>query len=124
MYRKQIGAIAGCGQAASSGIPVFQSFYQWLGRGATPWIPDVGSVYHKFRQDLIDNMETKYREPTIDERISFYFSFDITPEEQILLESYYNSLPDPVYTEPDRLFRGLNTIQYLAPPEQKEPKSN
>jgi hypothetical protein len=122
IYRKQIGAIAGCGLAASSGVPIFQSFYKWLGRGATPWVPSVGSVYHKFRQELVENMEVKEREPTLDERISFYFSFDITPQEQILLEDYYSSLPDPIHTHPDKLFRPLDSVQYLAAPEQKEHK--
>ena len=122
VYRKQLGAIAGCGLAASSGIPIFQSFYKWLGRGSTPWIPEVGSVYHKFRQELVEGMEMKTRTPTIDERISFYFAFDITPEEQILLENFYDNLPDPVHTEPDSKFRALQSVQYLAAPEQKDPK--
>lgn len=120
VYNKQLGAIAGCGIALSSGVPVFQSFYKWLGRGATPWIPTQGDYYYKFRQELIDGMSVKERKPTDEERISFYFAFDISPSEQIMLEQYYDELPDPVYTEPEPdPVRTLESIQYLSPPEQK-----
>lgn len=123
VYGKQIGAIAGCGMASSGGLPIFQSFYKWLGRGATPWIPSQGDYYYKFRQELIDGLELKEREPTLDERISFYFAFDITPSEQIMIEKYYDQLPDPVYNKPiiDPL-RTLDSIQCLVPPEQKDRK--
>lgn len=121
VYTKQLGAIAGCGLAASTGVPVFQSFYKWLGRGATPWIPTEGSYYHKFRQELVEGMEMKERTPTIDERISFYFAFDITPDEQTLLEKYYDSLDDPLFCNPtEEISRHIDAIQYFAFPEQKE----
>lgn len=120
VYNKQIGAVAGCGMAMSSGTPIFQNFYMWLGRGATPWIPEVGDYYYKYRQELVDRMLFKYREPTMKERTSFYFAFDITPSEQIVLEKYYNELPDPRFTksvfDPER---ALDSHQYLAEPEQK-----
>jgi hypothetical protein len=123
VYGKQIGAIAGCGLAASSGIPIFQSFYQWLGRGATPWIPSEGSQYYKFRQELVSGMEMKAREITMEERISFYFAFDITPREQIMVENYYNQLPDPIHSKEIRdPCRALESIQYIVPPEQKDRK--
>lgn len=122
VYQKQLGAIAGCGLAASSGVPVFQAFYQYLGRGATPYIPSVGSQYYKFRQELVEGMEMKFREPTHEERISFYFAFDVTPDEQRTVEKYYNSLPDPIFSEAlDDPARTLESNQILIPPEQNEP---
>jgi len=120
VYEKQVGAIAGCGLALSGGLPLYQSFYQWLGRGATPWIPSQGDYYYKFRQELVDKMQTKQREPSLAERISFYLAFDVTPEEQVFLEEYYDQLPDPVYSQPvDEPFRVIDSIQHLCPPEQK-----
>lgn len=122
VYRKQLGAIAGCGLAASSGLPIFQAFYSYLGRGSSPYIPSVGSQYYKFRQELVDGMEIKTREPSMDERISFYFAFDVTPDEQRMVEKYYNSLPDPLFgTILDDPVRTLESNQVLVPPEQKEP---
>jgi len=121
VYNKQVGAIAGCGLALSDGLPIFNSFYSWLGRGATPWVPEQGDYYYKFRQELIDGMKQGHREPTDEERISFYFAFDITPTEQVLLEQYYDSLPDPIYSKAiNDPPRSLDPMQYLARPEQKD----
>jgi len=121
VYNKQLGAIAGCGLALSDGLPIFNSFYKWLGRGATPWIPSQGDYYYKFRQELVDGMSRSDRPITDEERISFYFAFDITPAEQILIEQYYDELPDPIFTkavaDPPR---SLDSIQYLVRPEQKD----
>lgn len=123
VYLKQVGAIAGCGLAASSGLPVFQSFYSWLGRGATPWIPEQGNHYFKYRQELVKGMDVKTREINWEDRISFYFAYDITPSEQILLEQYYESKPDPIWCEPTSdPIRHLDTAQYLAFPQQQERK--
>jgi len=123
VFGKQIGAIAGCGLACSSGLPIFQSFYKWIGRGATPWIPSQGDQYFKFRQELIDGLEAKERTPTIEERISFYFAFDITPVEQLMVERYYDSLPDPLHQTPTfSPPRTLASILNLVPPEQRPRK--
>jgi hypothetical protein len=123
VYRKQVGAIAGCGIACSAGLPVFQSFYKWLGRGATPWIPEYGDIYYKFRQELIDGVDIKTRSPTWDERISFYFAFDISPSEQITVEQYYDNLPCPIHSKPIlNPTRTLHSILSLVPPEQKPRK--
>lgn len=120
VYNKQIGAIAGCGLALSDGLPVFNAFYQWLGRGATPWIPEQGDFYYKFRQELINGMSKGERKPTDEERISFFFAFDISPEEQILIEDYYQGLHDPIYTKAIKdPIRTLESIQYLVEPEQQ-----
>lgn len=120
VYRKWLGSVAGCGLATSSGLPIFQSFYSWVATGATPWIPKQGSTYYKFRQEILDGMEHKRRAPNMDERISFYFAFNITPTEQITMEKHYASLLDPVHSTPEfDLAKHLDPIQYLCPPEQK-----
>ncbi|APG76194.1 hypothetical protein 2 [Beihai tombus-like virus 4] len=120
VYRKQLGAIAGCGLAMSGGVPIFQQFYTWMGRGATPWVPKMGDHYYKFRQELIDGMTYKQREPTMRERISFYFAHGITPAEQKLIENYYQCLPDPLWSKPViDPERYIDSVQYLVEPEQK-----
>lgn len=120
-YEKQIGAIAGCGLACSGGVPIYRSFYKWLGRGATPWVPEMGDHYYKYRQQLLDKMSMKEREPTNEERVSFYFAFGIPPDHQIVLEQYYDSLPDPIHTQAiNDPLRTIDTIQHLCPPEQKD----
>lgn len=120
VYKKWLGAVAGCGQAMSCGLPIYQEFYEWVGTAATPWIPRVGDQYHKFRQELVEGMSYKQRAITLDERISFYFAFDISPAEQLELENYYANLPPPSHSKPiDDPVRSLETEQYYCPPEQK-----
>jgi hypothetical protein len=121
VYQKWLGAVAGCGLAMSTGLPIFSSFYQWVGKGATPYVPKAGDVYYKYRQELVDRMVFRIRTPSNRERISFYHAFNITPVEQVMIEKYYDTLHDPTYIPPETVpFIGLNTIQYLVPPEQKE----
>jgi hypothetical protein len=125
VYRKWLGAVAGCGLAMSTGLPIFSNFYQWVGKGATPYIPAYGDVYYKFRQELVSGMDFRVRSPSNRERISFYHAFNITPSEQMLVEKYYANLPDPVHTLPQVVpSLGLNSIQYLVQPEQKDRKLN
>ena len=77
-------------------------------------------MYYKFRQELIDGMQYRYREPSLDERISFYFAFDISPDEQIALEQYYDGKPDPTHSPPKFVNSlALESVQYYAEPEQK-----
>lgn len=121
VYRKWLGAVAGCGIASSHNVPVFGRFYQWLARGATPYLPVEGDAYRGYRMSLSDGLEMKYVPPTIDDRISFYFAYDITPEEQIIMERYYDTLLAPQWTKPElNVPRCLDPVQNLAFPEQKE----
>lgn len=120
VYRRQIGAVSGCGLAMSGGTPIFQEFYSWLGRGATPWVPTNGDQYYQYRHSLIEGMSFRRREPTMKERISFYFAFDITPSEQKLVEHYYQNLPDPLWLEPvTNPERCMDSVQCFVEPEQK-----
>lgn len=98
VYEAWLGAVAGCGLAGCSGVPVFNSFYKWLARGAVPYIPQMGNQYYRYRQELVKGMQIKAREPAWSERESFYFAYGLTPSDQKLLEDYFDSRPDPVWT--------------------------
>jgi len=126
VYDKWLGSVAGCGIAASSGVPVFNSFYRWLARGATPYIPQQGDVYYRYRMELVKGMQMKSREPSWDERISFYFAFGITPQAQLLLEKFYDDKPDPVWSpsEQGHTLPVLESMQWLCPPEQGDRNSD
>lgn len=120
VYNKMLGAIAGCGLAQSSGVPVFQSFYEWLGTGATAWIPEAGSHYERYRDCLVDNMEMRHADVSTESRVSFYFAFGILPHEQVRLEEYYANLAPPLFSScVDKPFRKLDDLQLFCPPEQK-----
>jgi hypothetical protein len=98
VYNKWLGSVAGCGLAGSAGVPVFNSFYKWLARGANPYIPSLGSIYYRYRQELVNGMKMKARDPTWQERISFYFAYGITPGAQVIIERYYDDKPDPLWS--------------------------
>lgn len=119
VYNKWVGAVAGCGAAASSGIPIFQEFYRWLARTSKPWIPEVGSYYHKYRSELVNGMDYKLRPISWDTRISFYLAHNITPEEQILVEKYYQKLEPNQWKQPKaEISCTLDAMQHLVYPEQ------
>jgi len=90
VYHKWMGAVAGCGLAGSDGVPIFRSFYKWIARSSYPWIPDKDDYYYKFRSDLTAGMEYRNLDISWKSRISFYHAFDITPDEQMSLECYFD----------------------------------
>jgi hypothetical protein len=122
VYDAWLGSVAGCGMAASAGVPLFDSFYKWLARGSKPYIPKLGEVmYRQHRTELSEGMEMKSRDPSWEARISFYFAFDITPQAQLLIERHFDSLPDPVHGEfIDDPVQVIDSILQLCPPEQGE----
>lgn len=123
VFRKQVGAIAGCGMAWAGDVPVFNAFYDWMGRAAVPWVPEEGDYYHKFRDCLMKGMAKRRVEPTPESRASFYAAFDITPEEQIALEEHYDTAPlmpdhSAGFQREESAHCSLPAVFELAPPEQ------
>lgn len=100
VYERQLGAVAGCGLAQSSGTPIFQEFYSWLGKNHQVWVPEENSFYYKYRDELVRGMEFRYLDITDDTRISFFKAFNITPSEQLLLEEHYSTRQPLAHGEP------------------------
>jgi hypothetical protein len=63
-------------------------------------------------------MDSKCSEPTPQTRFSFWKAFDITPDEQVALESFYDSVPirwdGAKEAAPVKLFTHVPCIQQLA----------
>jgi hypothetical protein len=120
IWTKMLGAKGDCGAAMSAGVPIFQEYYQWFCRSAKPWRPEEGSYYYHYRQDLSSGMVAKRAEITMKTRISFYFAFDITPQEQLALERYYSDRAPLKFESPINQYSlQLDAPQYLAEPEQQ-----
>jgi len=116
-----LGAKGDCGLAMSSGVPIFQSFYSWFCRSAKPWRPEEGNYYWHYRQELAAGMESRKSPVTWETRISFYHAFDITPQEQVLLEKYYDTKERLIYSRPLLTYHvGIDPMQTVAPPEQAD----
>jgi len=121
VYHKMLGAKGDCGLAMSSGVPIFQSFYSWFCRSAKPWRPEEGNYYWHYRQELAAGMESRKSPVTWETRISFYHAFDITPQEQVLLEKYYDTKERLIYSRPLLTYHvGIDPMQTVAPPEQAD----
>lgn len=86
-WARQCQNISDCGLALAGNIPVFCSFYDMLSQGIdTPRQLETGMDY------LALGMEGKRRVPSEAARTSFFMAFDITPDEQVALEEFYDSV--------------------------------
>jgi hypothetical protein len=96
-FKQWCDAVGTGGIALAGGMPVFQSFYQLMkrsgqvvrknSRGIKKFIPKEHLPYY-MQEGQRGNRRVS---PITDEaRASFYFAFDITPDEQIELENYYD----------------------------------
>jgi hypothetical protein len=120
VFNKWLGAVAGCGLATCSGVPIYDAFYSWIARTADPWLPREGDHYYKYTHRKAIGLEMKSEPVLFSTRMSFYFAYDITPIEQLAIENYYHrlslvkhdkgSLETLVYLDP---------MQYLVAPVQK-----
>jgi len=81
-------AIATCGAKLTAGVPVFQAYYECLGRGAenakVDLDPDVtGMMQLSWRMDHVAH------EPDEDARVSFWLAYGIDPSHQRYLEAVW-----------------------------------
>jgi hypothetical protein len=94
VYEKQMTAVGECGLALTGGLPVFQAFYQGMiraGRGRRFKRTDQVYMANSGKEMLRAGMKRVAGQVSEESRYSFWLAFGITPEEQISLESYYNS---------------------------------
>jgi hypothetical protein len=91
VYQKWCAAVGAGGQKLTFGLPVYQSFYDVFVReskGAAPLIdPTLEGGF--FRQSVGMNRIRSVVTP--EARHSFWLAFNISPESQIAMETYYDS---------------------------------
>lgn len=91
-WRKWLGAVGECGLSLTSGLPVFQSFYQAYIRAGLP-SKMRNALIMQTGMELMSVGMTSVVAPISDEsRLSFMDAFELTPDEQVSLEAYYDSL--------------------------------
>lgn len=119
VFKKWFGAVAGCGLAQSTGVPIFSDYYNWMADSVTPWIPTEGDFYYKYRDSKLSEMKYRDCRRSPSTRLSFYFAFGITPDEQVIVERYYNDLAPFHWVPPQKCgVHSLDPAQYLVVPEQ------
>lgn len=97
-------AVGTGGIALAGGLPIFDSFYNSYLRGGSSrrWIGHrkrwgegvtlADDVLPWYMRETRMTGKRVSAEPTAECRASFYLAWDVTPDEQILLERYYDSL--------------------------------
>lgn len=91
-WRLQMQAMSDCGLALAGDLPVLGAFYNIFDVGeTTPRQLETGMDY------LARGLEGKRSSPTAEARDSFFAAFGITPDEQVALEQFYDTIT-PVYS--------------------------
>jgi len=98
-------AIADCGASLTSGLPMYQSFYSYLGRGAgVGRAKNDGDVTGMM--NLARGMHAKVLPVADSTRVSFFRAFGVEPGRQRLLEGVYDDAT-PSFTKLQRVSRFL-----------------
>lgn len=84
-WKQLMGSVGLSGMSLAGNLPVFWKFYQTFQPGGER-LMESGMDY------LAIGMEFKQSEPTWDSRVSFFTCFGITPDEQLALESHYDTI--------------------------------
>lgn len=87
-------AVGEGGLALTGGVPVFQSFYKLYmrsGKGRVSKLRDADYMASGV-QFLMRGLSSKEHPISAEARVSFFEAFDVTPDEQVALEKYYDSL--------------------------------
>jgi len=110
-FKKYLTSVGECGMALCGRVPIYQEFYQSMIRSGQG---------HRYKKDdpLLQGQGLYYWSQGLDRhhgtipayvRESFHAAFDITPDQQVLLEKYYQST-DILYAP-----EGKNTQPSLLP---------
>jgi hypothetical protein len=89
-------AVSQCGEACAGGIPVWNSFYQFLRRSAdTPMRRRRRLDYSPLMEStglwwMAKGMRRFFSSPSDEARVSFFKAFGVTPEAQIACEEWYD----------------------------------
>lgn len=84
-------AVGECGLALTSGVPVFQAMYKAYMRSGRPSKMGEAVFMQSGSRMMSVGMEAKEQPIMCDTRVSFFEAFDVTPDEQVALEEYYDS---------------------------------
>jgi len=106
-WKDHCQSVSYCGLSLSGNLPIFWKFYKMLDVG--------GKVNLEFQRlrFLIKGMEPRCVEPSWEARVSFYKAWDITPDEQLLLEAYYDAITLEWHPVPTRNIKDYSVISEL-----------
>lgn len=92
-YEAWLAAVAEGGQHLTSGIPIFQHFYNSFLRASNNEKPHYSvDMKSGARFRLARGLSGNFQVPTDETRMSFYHAFDILPDDQVQIEKYFDTL--------------------------------
>jgi hypothetical protein len=94
MFEAYLAAIGQCGLAIATGMPIFQSFYSRLAECGIYDQSITRSVGWECGFTMMaKGLESKINNITSDTRVSFYEAWGVLPDQQVLIENYYSTMP-------------------------------
>lgn len=92
ILRRWLDAVGTCGGTLCSGVPVLESFYAAMKRHGSPHDGLIREVYRGRSQLQLGAGCKVGNAITNCARVSFYYAFGVTPDQQLALERYYATL--------------------------------
>lgn len=87
-----LDAVGTGGLSMTAGLPIFQSFYKMYIRSGMRRRVDANLLSWNMQQHMKYGNKRTERPVSDEARCSFWLAFDITPDEQIILEKYYDDM--------------------------------
>lgn len=92
VYKKWLAAVGTCGGTLCQGVPVLEEFYAMFRRNGTSCSPGFLREVYKNRSQLQLCRGVARAEICPQARVSFYYAFNILPDEQVCIEHYLRSV--------------------------------
>jgi hypothetical protein len=90
-FRKWLGAVGECGRILASGVPVQEAFYTAFETNGVKASEGYKEVIFRNTSMAERVRGVKTAVITAESRVSYYYAFGVTPDEQCELERYYAS---------------------------------
>jgi hypothetical protein len=92
MFKAWLYAVGQGGLSLTKNLPIFPSFYNsYLRAGKFDSKYSERKALTWAQRTMLKNLELREGGPTPETRASFYYAFDVTPDEQYVLEQFYDS---------------------------------
>lgn len=99
--RAHLGAVGVCGGVLSTGVPIFQAYYEAMRRNGnverakTMLTRDtelLGYGFTRMAYETSHTFEFEVRPISPESRVSFWRAFGITPDQQVIIEKHYSEI--------------------------------
>jgi hypothetical protein len=90
LFRRWLSDLSSCGLAFSADLPIMGSFYRMLGRFGMEGNYEGHSTEFSAYRNLSKGVHLEHSTPDANGRYSFWLSTGLTPDQQIIIENYFD----------------------------------